>query len=461
MSHSKSPWLVACAVTILTAACGGHSASPTGPSGDSVASLAPATPAASSGATISGNIAGASVGAFSLTSRTQQTTGGAGVRVSVTGTDIFADVDIHGSFTLLHVPSIEVVLRFVGPGVDATLPVGAVGPTEEVHLVVNLGPTTATIETEQHTTENETVELEGKIESLDYGLRRLQLGGVTVDVPSDAVIRRGDSPIGMTDLRPGERAHVRGRKDGQTVRASEVKVTPDPPAPPSTPPPSTSVTFSGQIAGVTGACPNLTIKIGDLYVRTSAATSFPDEGCDDAEAGENASGVGTKQADGTVLASRVELSESHRPVTVTFSGQIVGVTGACPTLTMKIGDTYVRTDASTVFPGKGCGDAKVGDTASGFGVKNDGVVLASKLTLTAAPPPPPPPPTVMTFSGTVIGVSGACPSITLKAGDTYVRTNASTEFPASGCGDVKVGSQVGGRGTKTDGVILATRMEVH
>ena len=393
MSHSKSPWLVACAVTILTAACGGQSASVTGPSGDSVASVAPATPVTSTGATISGNIAGASVGAFSLTSRTQQTTAGSGVRVSVTGTDIFADIDIHGSFTLLHVPSIEVVLRFVGPGVDATLPVGAVGPTEEIHLVVNLGSTTATIETEQHTTENQTVELEGKIDSLDDGLRRLQLGGVTVDVPSDAVIRRGDSPIGITGLRVGERAHARGRKDGQTVRASEVVVTADPPGPPAAPP--------------------------------SEPPSTPPS------------------------------------TSVTFSGQIVGVTGACPTLTMKVGDTYVRTDASTVFPGKGCGDAKVGDTASGLGVKHDGVVLASKLTLTAAPPPPPPPSTVMTFSGTVIGVSGACPSITLKAGNTYVRTNASTEFPAPGCGEVKVGSTVGGSGTKTDGVILATRMEVH
>src|SRR2546426_794875 len=137
--------------------------------------------------------------------------------------------------------------------------------------------------------------------------------------------------------------------------------------------------------------------------------------------GDTAGVVGTKRHDGVVRALGVEVAESTPgpppppvPVTVTFSGTISAFVGACPSLSLKVGGTYVRTTSATAFSGKSCGDLKVGDTVGVMGTRQtDGTVVATTLhvTLSAAPPPAP---VIVTFDGTISAFGGTCPSLALK-----------------------------------------------
>lgn len=392
-------WAAIGVVGMFAVGCGSRSASPTAPSGEPPASAQAPVPSGASlaGATISGNIAGASPAALAGV-RTLGVSA-VGVSVSITGTGVSATTDATGNFTLNDVPSSDVVLAFVGPGIDAVLPLGVVSDHDTVHIMVTLSGSTATLDAEHRVMANQAAEAEGLIDSIDVAGRRLVLSGIVVVAPDGASIRRGDAAIAFVDLKQGERVHVRGTTDGSAIRASEITARSQTtaPVPPVTPPPTTP---------------------------PPPPPAAP------------------------------------APVAVTFSGVVVGVRDACPSLTLKVGDTYVRTDAATAFPGKSCGDIKVGDTASGAGTRQgDEVVLAVQLTVASAPPPPPPPP--VSFSGTVAGFRGTCPSLTLKVGDTYVVTNGATAFPGKSCGAIQVGDAASGAGSKqSDGLVLASRLEL-
>ena len=95
--------------------------------------------------------------------------------------------------------------------------------------------------------------------------------------------------------------------------------TPDPAPPPSPPPPGPSptpppaaaahVTFEGTISGLSGHCPNLTFSAGGRTIVADGSTSYSGHTkCDDVRNGRSVSGEGDVQANGTVKATRVEVS---------------------------------------------------------------------------------------------------------------------------------------------------------
>ena len=422
---------------MIAAGCTGGVPSPTSPTGAPPALGAPAPIAG--GATITGVVTGVAPGA---------------VLVSVAGTTLSGVVDVGGLFSLTNVPAIDVVLAFTGPDVNATLPLGTVADSDQIRLTVTLSSTTVTLESQQRTGLNQSVELEGLIDTVDPANRQLVVNKTMVSVPAGAVIKRGDAVVEFSDLAAGDRALIRGVKNGEVVVASHVLVRERPPTPPL---PPARATFSGEIVGLAGRCPSLSLKVGETYVKTNSETTFRGKKCEDVEVGDKVVGVGTKQPEGVVLAEKVEVTvEAPAPERVTFSGAIVGLSGSCPFLTLKVGETYVKTSGETTFKGKKCEDIKAGDKAAGVGAKQpDGTVLAEKIEV-AEPPPSP-----VSFSGTVIGFEGSCPSLRVKVGSVYVRTDSATTFKGKGCAALKVGSEVGGVGTKQpDGLILATRFEV-
>jgi len=133
------------------------------------------------------------------------------VTVTVAGTSVSCAVDAGGNFTLSSVPPIEVVLNFSGPGIDASLPLGAVADNDHLRIGVTLSGTTATLDAQQRTGSNHAAEAEGRVESLDAQSRQFVIkGGGLIQVATDAVIRRGDTPIAFADLKAGDRVHVRG-----------------------------------------------------------------------------------------------------------------------------------------------------------------------------------------------------------------------------------------------------------
>jgi pyruvate/2-oxoglutarate dehydrogenase complex dihydrolipoamide acyltransferase (E2) component len=76
------------------------------------------------------------------------------------------------------------------------------------------------------------------------------------------------------------------------------------------------------------------------------------------------------------------------------------------------------------------------------------------------PTPPPTPPKIVEFQGLLFNLSGNCPNVRFTAGVAAVVADNSTDFRKSGCGDLRNGRTVSGRGTvQPNGIIKATRIE--
>ena len=64
----------------------------------------------------------------------------------------------------------------------------------------------------------------------------------------------------------------------------------------------------GPVSSLTGTCPDLTFAIGTRVVRTSNATIF-DDACGDIRNGVRVEAHGSRAADGTFVATRVEIDD--------------------------------------------------------------------------------------------------------------------------------------------------------
>ena len=86
--------------------------------------------------------------------------------------------------------------------------------------------------------------------------------------------------------------------------------TPPPPPPPQ---PAPRVHFDGTITGLSGSCPNLSFTINGRTIVTEGSTNYPKKvKCGDVHNGQNATGEGDLQANGTIKATKLEVSgEDH------------------------------------------------------------------------------------------------------------------------------------------------------
>jgi len=141
------------------------------------------------------------------------------------------------------------------------------------------------------------------------------------------------------------------------------------------------VEATGTIAGRTGGCPALTFSIGSTTFMTNAATLFPDP-CTAIVNGAVVEVKGNRQANGTVLVTRIEVAdnEDDEENEVEVSGTIAGKAGGCPTLTFSIGATMLRTDAATRFRDTTCAALANGSRVEVKGTREAaGRVLATRI----------------------------------------------------------------------------------
>jgi hypothetical protein len=141
----------------------------------------------------------------------------------------------------------------------------------------------------------------------------------------------------------------------------------------------TTVTLTGFISGSTGTCPAVTFTVQSTKVTVNSSTTFPSTTCADATKNDaNVTVTGTKQADGSVVATSVSLVP---PTTLT--GAVSGSTGTCPAVTFTVQSTKVTVNSSTTYTATTCAAA----TANGANVKVtgpkqvDGSVLATTVAL--------------------------------------------------------------------------------
>src|SRR5262249_37558378 len=138
---------------------------------------------------------------------------------------------------------------------------------------------------------NNQVELEGTISAGSCG--SFTLNGVTVTTNSATVFEHG----ACADIRPGRRVEVKGtRQANGTVLASRIEFEDQV---------NNQVELEGTISA--GSCGSFTLN--GVTVTTNSATVFEDGACADIRPGRRVEVKGTRQANGTVLASRVEFED--------------------------------------------------------------------------------------------------------------------------------------------------------
>jgi hypothetical protein len=153
------------------------------------------------------------------------------------------------------------------------------------------------------------------------------------------------------------------------------------------------VELKGTIAAHTGACPSFTFSIGTSTVTTNAATTFDDGACSTLQNGVQVEVEGVRQANGVVLASRVENKTAdddddddendddgdRHGGEARLEGALAGLGGACPSITFSVSGSSVSTSASTRF-GDACGSLKNGDRVEVRGVRqSNNAVAASRV----------------------------------------------------------------------------------
>lgn len=151
-----------------------------------------------------------------------------------------------------------------------------------------------------------------------------------IEINAATRIVHGDTTLTLAQINIGDRVHVKGTPSSTTttsVAATKIEVQnqaagPGNPAnpghdndddddddddnPPATPTPGAKAEVEGAIATLSGTCPSLTFTIGSTTVKTNATTQFKDTACTGLKTGNKAEVKGTRQADNSVLATRVE-----------------------------------------------------------------------------------------------------------------------------------------------------------
>jgi len=219
----------------------------------------------------------------------------------------------------------------------------------------------------------------------------------------------------------------------------------------------TATPVVGIVAGVTGACPDLSFVLSGVTIHVTARSRFEGGACADIKEGMRAGAIGTSRADGSVDAARVRMGAPPPPP---VAGLIESLSGSCPALTFVLDGVTVRTSSGTVFDGGNCSDLREGMRAAAIGRRTGEKTLDAehvKMAVRPAQPPQPPP----AVGGLVRSVSGTCPDLTFDIDRTTVHASARTVFEGGSCADVKVDLRAGAVGTKrSDGSIDAEKVRL-
>ena len=145
----------------------------------------------------------------------------------------------------------------------------------------------------------------------------------------------------------------------------------------------TEVTLSGTVAGLAGTCPSLTFTVNGASASTSASTTFSPGGCSDVKNGGPIGLVGTKNADGRVIARAVSVAKTETPpAEVTVTGLVSGLEGTCPSLRFTVDGKRFATSGSTTYGGGACANIANGGKVGVAGTQgSDGIFAARYVSI--------------------------------------------------------------------------------
>jgi uncharacterized protein DUF5666/carboxypeptidase family protein len=279
-----------CALALLLAAsCKESSSSPTSPAASATVAGTVIRGAAFSGATAQG-----------------METGLSGVTVTVVSTGQSAMTDASGNFTLTGVASGEVELELKRDDfkikVKITVPAGST-----VTITISIVGSTAVVTPRGHAGE----EIEGLVQSVNAPGSSLvvldkRLGAVTVKADSTTLIRHGETALPFSQIQVGMEVHVKAllQTDGSYL-ATELKLQDEKIG--------GEEDVTGSVASVNTAARSFVVTTvsGPITVTTDSSTTFKKKGSSasfaDVVIGSTVEVEATLQADGTVLARKIEI----------------------------------------------------------------------------------------------------------------------------------------------------------
>jgi len=230
--------------------------------------------------------------------------------------------------------------------------------------------------------------------------------------------------------------------------------------------PSPEAELKGSIVSVSGACPSVTLTIGTVRAVANSSTQF-DAPCSSLATGRGVEIHGTRQSDGSIVATLVHVEDNVAPAPnnappqneAEFTGQVTSKTGSCPSVQLMVGATRVVTSAATLFDRATCAQIGVGQTVEVTGTgQSDGSVLATRVHSEDAADDEQEHEAEIT--GTLSQLAGTCPALSFSAAGRRITTGASTEFKDTTCSALSNGDTVEVKGTgAADGSIVASRVE--
>ena len=196
----------------------------------------------------------------------------------------------------------------------------------------------------------------------------------------------GDDDVVLTlaALAVGVRVEVKGRQDDGYVFAERIHVNG---AAATEPPQEESASIEGRLNAIGGSVPALTLTIGTTTVTTTAATEVQRRGdvqtLDDLAVGQTIHAVGTRLADGSLVARKLQIKNDEPEGAFAVSGPMGGLKGTCPALTFGVNGYAVYTTDATVFGPDAltCASFKSGTKVEVKGqVGADGRAMAASVT---------------------------------------------------------------------------------
>lgn len=309
--------------SVFVISCGGDaSLSPTAPSRSGVRGQMGAVIIGQVNAPFRSSTAMLATSDMLATAGTLAATDSASVTVKVVGTNISTTTDGRGLFTLTGVAPGEVKLEFTGAGGSATISISGVSADDEIRISVTLNGTNARVDSERRnkrydSNRQDQAELKGVVSGLTGTCPKVSFtvqnwkviasettqfddvrcgdikNGMVVEVKGS---RQSDGSINATKVEGDDDDDDQGEdeddddsdRDQRTANQAEVK---------------------GAVSGFTGTCPKVSFTVRTIKVNTFETTRFEDIRCTAIKDGTEVEVTGTRQADGSITATKVEIDD--------------------------------------------------------------------------------------------------------------------------------------------------------
>jgi hypothetical protein len=191
----------------------------------------------------------------------------AGMTVSITGTNVTAQVNAAGRFALLNVPPGNAELRFNAPGILASISLIELQAGQTIELTVTVSDTSATVESDRRSLGREE-QVEGRVESLPPTTAALSLvvAGRTVTTDGNTTFYLAGAPVSFSSLEIGQRVHVKGQTNAGTLLARTIDI--------QNTNTTIGVNLNGTVSAFTGTAAAFQFQVDGRLVKGDALTEF-------------------------------------------------------------------------------------------------------------------------------------------------------------------------------------------